>query len=84
MMQVLAGSNKNVFTTVWRENYMLDGTVLEELMEAVGLDKVIAEKDRDIAEKDRNIAEMSRNIAEKDSIIAKLLEENAALKSAKN
>ena len=69
-------ANAKIFEEVWEEKYML-----EELMKAVGFDKVIAEKDQEIIQMENEIAEKDRYIAEKDRLIDKLLAENAALKA---
>ena len=77
IIRVLSLANKGVFAEVWEEKYML-----EELMEAVGLDKIIAEKNKEIVEMENQLADKDRDIAEKNSLIEKLMMENAALKAA--
>ena len=76
-IRVLSLANKEIFAEVWEEKYML-----EELMEAVGLDKIIAEKNKEIVEMENQLADKDRDIAEKNSLIEKLMMENAALKAA--
>ena len=77
IIRVLSLANKGIFAEVWEEKYML-----EELMEAVGLDKIIAEKNKEIVEMENQLADKDRDIAEKNSLIEKLMMENAALKAA--
>ena len=64
-------ANRDVIAEMLKEG----GEGMQTIEEMLGIDKIIADKDRNIAEKERDIAE-------KDRIIAKLLKEIAALKAA--
>ena len=68
-------ANMEVYRELLEDEDMMD-EITEEFMKATGLDKVIAEKDRNIAEKDRDLEDMRK-------IVEKLMAENAALKAAK-